>query len=1273
MSPPTEPLQAASEGRSPRLSAVFKGRRKKDKPGNESTTSLASTGSAPEEGSGFKATLDDALNKLKDKTLKDKTRSSHDYGRRGSIDSANSRRPSISLRAKLGIKKRRDQGAEEEDPADRGVDEDGNSLNLAPSDIRSTSDDSLILSKSVASSLLTEDSDVESPTISPHQSHVGYLTLSSPLIASQTVDSTASSVPTDVSLDNNSTLAPRDAKTLEAPSPQDSDQSPIGKLKEAFVPRRGSTASKLSEDTESTASAAGDGGGALGGLFSGVGKKNGTRSRRGSQPSLNPSPLGQAVEDTSSATKTPATPQPINTRIPATPPNLHTPPLTLVTPPTPIDARPSTPTSAASGKKPSISDLPSHRPSLSNPNVTTTPFSLMAAHRRARSANNPPSKLSSGITGTLTPTVEEAKTPGGSLTNPGSSGGGFFASVFSAAQNAANQFTNTIANNANSPAQRSRSGTGPEKNEVENTDSAGGEEVIPGPDSSASGEGSSIKRKPLAVETLGSGDLSLSHLGITDDPSPMSSRVDLTDNAVKTATMRSDEASAQAEDNAASQAVSAAYAADKSDTATDRPLSLVSDAATPPRGSDADGSTIKRSGSIRSRISTSRKRRHRGSSIATGNTLTSAINASNLTLAHPGANGHRLPTGFAVANTKRNRDFHQLFRSVPEDDYLVEDYSAALQRDILLQGRLYVSEGHICFSSNILGWVTNVVMSFDEVVSVEKKSTAVIFPNAIAIQTLHTKNVFASFIARDSTYDLIISIWKISHPNLKSSLNGVTLDNDGTGDKTEKAESVGTAGEGSEDGSDDEDVYDEDDQDEDEDMGSFADAASIAGSDVGEAIVKSVSRKTSTAAVGAPVSGGTAKVVDNVEAVVTGAAASADFPGPQTHAPTECGDEASHCDKPLTDVTIPAPLGKIYSLMFGPASGAFMRKWLVEDQKSTDLQMEDDKKGLGEEKKSFTFSYVKPLNAPIGPKATKCIVSETLEQFDLEKAVTVMCSTTTPDVPSGNVFVTKTRYCLMWGPNNSTRLIMNFTVEWSGKSWIKDGQTVYAAALVAALKAAVSTKAAAVANSAIKANPNASGARKGGKGRRRNPNGNTVPATTTTAPTSAQAKSSSWGPLEPLHAILGPVGDIIGPLFSAPIVIAVLSLLVAWLWFRGPGHAGAGGSLGLPGLATPQRIAAYEEMWRGEEALLWDWLEERAGLDAGVVAGMRQDAGGGAQKAKRLAEARGMRKKLVDERMSQREMEEAIRVTEERLEALKEAVASREDKKGAKLKRAGTV
>lgn len=36
------------------------------------------------------------------------------------------------------------------------------------------------------------------------------------------------------------------------------------------------------------------------------------------------------------------------------------------------------------------------------------------------------------------------------------------------------------------------------------------------------------------------------------------------------------------------------------------------------------------------------------------------------------------------------------------------DYSCALQRDILVHGRLYVSPGYLCFYANIFGWETSV-------------------------------------------------------------------------------------------------------------------------------------------------------------------------------------------------------------------------------------------------------------------------------------------------------------------------------------------------------------------------------------------------------------------------------------------------------------------------------------------------------------------------------------------------------------------------------------
>lgn len=705
---------------------------------------------------------------------------------------------------------------------------------------------------------------------------------------------------------------------------------------------------------------------------------------------------------------------------PSTPPSRPETPQTLVTPPTPTLSSPA---------KFSRPDDRPRSPSKASPDV---PVADGPRRRRALSGGLP-SRLSKSIPAPLTPTAEEAKTPGGTVTSPNTAGG-FFSSVFSAAQKAADQLTHSVA------ATQRTQGT---PQTLQTSSSLTGDIGLP-TEGAADGPPPNDSQKP-AVETLGRGELNLGHLGLSDAGrrSPMSSTIELPQQQQQES--RHTESVIKAEEEAAARAVSVAYEKPVSSVISqatgDRPLSIASNDRltlsggehSPSRaGGDAD--TLRRAGSVRSKLS-GRARRHRGSSAAAAGSSLTGPKDSTVALPSTLGQGHRL-TGFAVASKRRNKDFHQLFRSVPEDDYLIEDYSAALQRDILLHGRLYVSEGHICFSSNILGWVTNLVISFDEVVSVEKKSTAVIFPNAIVIQNLHARNTFASFVARDSTYELLIGIWKINHPNLRSSLNGVTIDNDGTGDKTEKADSY-ASDDASESMSEDE-VYDEDA--EGDASGSFMEpenTRSVAGSDVGDL---PLTRQPSGNPVGSAVlvNSGMTKPIETADAALAASGpTTSDALGPDTHAPTECADSAEHYDRPLTDTTIPAPLGKVYSLMFGPASGAFMRKWLVEDQKSRELDLVDDKIGLDNDHKSMTVSYIKPLNAPVGPKQTKCITQSTLDSFNLEKAVSISCSTQTPDVPSGNVFAVKTKYCLMWGPGNSTRLIANCTIEWTGKSWLK--------------------------------------------------------------------------------------------------------------------------------------------------------------------------------------------------------------------------------------------
>ncbi|TGO61424.1 hypothetical protein BCON_0027g00100 [Botryotinia convoluta] len=1097
------------------------------------------------------------------------------------------------------------------------------------------------------SSLLTYDSETESaaetpPPLTTHPSHTGYLTSSSPLIHTSTIPQIGpllSHSEGEPFADSTDSLATSESasksltQNLRAPidGSQRRSSSPVGRLKDVFKPRRGSSTNTSPERKTG-------GGGADQSLNT---KDGGADSRRGSLINVK---VGSIFSDkqfppgkSRSTTSSPERPQiekgkPTTidtTPRPQTPPSVNRPaPVIVNTPPTPTDTRSPQFTSVTS----------SESPTRFAANVLVSPSGNMISHRRIRSgsASGVPSKLSNIQSAPLTPTPEN-----GAIT-PGQNQSGFFSSVFSAAQNAANTLSNSITNTSVPGGTRSKSGA----------HTIPGIQEIESPEVEALGEKTDtenlMEEKEPAVKTLGMGDLSLSQFGISEEgntptmakyPDEVRGRPD---------PARDDHffanRSATAPNMLTGENLEAVATPQLEDLHTlARPRSVYEPSAngdrTPPNGSVFEGkSGIQRSGSIRSGIN----HRKRGSSAATGTTIGAAIAAANSSIGSPGSAAPKI-TGFAVASKKRNKDFHALFRSVPDDDYLIEDYSCALQREILAHGRLYVSEGHLCFSSNIFGWVTTLVMSFDEIISVEKRSTALLFKNGLMISTLHAKNVFASFTSRDSTYDLIVGIWKIGHPNLRSSLNGVTLEGTG-GDKTEKDDGTvpisrpGSISQSSDDSEGSGEVYDEDEDDEDGMSFTQADG-SVVGSEAGE---KVVSRKASAAVVtnGAGAEGGKQ----------TSPTAAVDFPGPTVHAPTTCSDGDTHYAKILADEVIPAPLGKVYSLMFGPASITWMRDWLTNEQKCLELTYEENAKiPLSLENKVRNYTYIKPLNGAIGPKQTKCVSTETLDAMDLEKAVSVTVSTVTPDVPSGNVFSTKTRYCLSWSEGNGTRLQVNCAIEWTGKSWLKtpiekganDGQVQYTKDVIAALKATVSTKRSGAPGAPGK------GKKKGRKGSRANNLSKVTDGASETKP-----EATNWGLFEPVRGIFEPIFDIIKPLMTGNILYGLLVGLLVASWFRFGLPIGGGGNrdMGMSYLGTPERIAAYEEIWRREESELWLWLEERAGMDR-----LREV---GRMPMERL----DIEDRLKSERMDEREVEDAIRITEEKLLVLKDVVGKKRDK-----------
>ncbi|KAJ5702480.1 hypothetical protein N7488_010028 [Penicillium malachiteum] len=1134
--------------------------------------------------------------------------------------------------------------------------------------------------------LLTDDSEPDkTPPLTSHNSHTGFYTSSSPLIKTTSVDSatdndeimadveSAVSGPSATGSESNPGENPptqgiQSSMTLDVPPDptiKRRSTSPARRLKDAFS---ASDKKSSADDTESSSP-----------------KSATSKASRGIFGSRRSSLSSRRAQAQASKDAPPPIPTPIQTNIlltepkeekirslqasplPNTPPHTAIPvsaPATTVTPPTPTEHRPQIISDEITDSPESIPG----RNSMSSAGITVSPSGNMISHRRVRSASaaHGPSKLSTSMTA-LTP-LEETKTPKSSTSQQG----GFFSSMFSAAQNAASSITNTL--------------NAPQKNRTSSqAEPAGLGEALESnrelPQGASERKNNSEDGKPTAVETLGSGDLNFSHLDIDAPSGEVISTADgvvvtkpgSPDKRRNTTAYQRDEEAAKLEDKRAARAVHMAYEKTLDSTLLGSPGDEVLESQsmasvprdgflsgdqTPPSGSVIDGDIgsggIRRTGSVRSRLA----RRHRGSSGATASTI-GAIGASALNLGIAGVNSSvpRL-TGFAVASKKRNRDFHQLFRSVPEDDYLIEDYSCALQREIILAGRIYISEGHICFSSNILGWVTTLVISFDEVVAVEKESTAMVFPNAIAIQTLHARHTFRSLLSRESTYDLMVNIWKINHPSVKSSVNGTRVTN-GTGDKTEKVGDGEPESDSESDVSDEDEIYDEDE--EGNNAESFFDAGASANvSDRSLPGRNGLSRQPSgiSANGASPIrqnSNGDAKNGDKAGSKEN------DSPGPATHAPTEYTNPDGQYEKLIKDEVIPAPLGKVYSLVFGPASGDFMTKFLVENQKSGELQFEGTAKGLTNESPIRKYSYIKPLNAPIGPKQTKCISTENLDFLDLEKAVLVTLSTQTPDVPSGNVFVVKTKYLLTWAPNNQTRFLMTCTIEWTGKSWLKgpiekgaiDGQTSFGNELVKTLKAGVVSRGRPAAGGRSKGRR-----KKGDAGARESSEETSVKAVSETTP----SQSESWGLFEPVRPLLEPFTSMLKPLWSGHIALLVVGLLLYMAFIRTPSsQAAVGHNLGCPGLSLPQRLAAYDEMWRREESELWNWLEDRVGMDGMVFPALHHRMPQPGQKAPRVsvADERDLVARLREEKVSDREMDHAIRTTRQRLDILEEMMNNR--------------
>ncbi|ORX47684.1 GRAM-domain-containing protein [Hesseltinella vesiculosa] len=135
--------------------------------------------------------------------------------------------------------------------------------------------------------------------------------------------------------------------------------------------------------------------------------------------------------------------------------------------------------------------------------------------------------------------------------------------------------------------------------------------------------------------------------------------------------------------------------------------------------------------------------------------------------------------------SSRDKDFHMNFKSVPLEEHLIQDFKCALQKDVQLQGRLYVSKQHVCFKSNILGYVTSVELHIQQIKNIERVRTVRWMPRVVQITVNDgEKYAFTSFLtsisSRDDAYFQLLDVWHQVYPPTPST----TMDSNSAGQLT---------------------------------------------------------------------------------------------------------------------------------------------------------------------------------------------------------------------------------------------------------------------------------------------------------------------------------------------------------------------------------------------------------------------------------------------------------------------------------------------------------
>eukprot|EP00054_Salpingoeca_dolichothecata_P027024 m.195876 g.195876 ORF g.195876 m.195876 type:complete len:802 (-) comp25837_c0_seq1:107-2512(-) len=394
---------------------------------------------------------------------------------------------------------------------------------------------------------------------------------------------------------------------------------------------------------------------------------------------------------------------------------------------------------------------------------------------------------------------------------------------------------------------------------------------------------------------------------------------------------------------------------------------------------------------------------------------------------------------------KDNETFHSLFQDLPEEEILLDDFVCALQRDILVQGRLYVSQNYLCFHSNILGWETMLYLSLEDIIAIRKEKTALVIPNAIQLTTRDgTKRTFTSFLTRDRAFRCLYKVWTnalLEEPLAPQDLlQGVTRDWRGGAQRpltsTTPQPSLPS---------------------DDEYLDPMSEApAVVGGRQTSSSSEGPLSRQSSgTSPVNpsplhksiskAPKTPRSRKHNKAKKALIrrqrtqsgssTTSIKGSDRPATLTRSvsnvPVTCPCP-SHEGKQLLDTIVPCSLEVLVRLIF--TEHEFFRSFLKR-MKISELTAEDwGKDAEGTPKRQLNYTLA--LSYPIGPKTTAASETQWHRVRSTAEVHIFEAEVRTPNVPYGDNFYTCTKYCMTFQSPKETRLKVHAQVKYrKGAPW----------------------------------------------------------------------------------------------------------------------------------------------------------------------------------------------------------------------------------------------